>query len=143
MPSTFRAQLRAGCKTVLDAVKAANSTKLVHTYDHRPGSFRTPCGFVDNNILEPSIAHTAGLRFRDLVAQVHVVNRVVSNDQAADEQDDLVDLLVDAFTAAPNAASTTTLIEPVSVDGHEETDGEATYACSVINVRGRVQEGRS
>lgn len=141
--STFRAQLRSGCKDVLDTLKSANPTLLAHVYDHRPASFRTPCAFVDNVILEPSISHTAGLRFRDLVAQVHFTHKIVSNDQTADEQDALVDLAVDAFTADPRAASTTTLIEPISVEGHEETDGDASYACSIVNVRGRVQEGRN
>ena len=141
--STFRAQLRAGCKDVLDDLKTANPTLLAHVYDHRPTVYRTPCAFVDNVILEPSITHTAGLRFRDLVARVYIVHKFVSNDQTADEQDVLVDKAVDAFTADPRAASSTTLLEPISVEPDEVTDGEATYAASVINVRGRVQEGRN
>ena len=141
--STFRAQLRAGCKTVIDSVQAANTDKLAHTYDHRPQSFRTPCAFVDNNIAQPTITHDSGTRSRDLLAAVHIVNKLISNDQAADEQDVLVDLVVDAFTAQPRAASSASLIEPVSVDGHEEQDGDASYACSIVFVRGRIQEGRS
>lgn len=143
MASTFRAQLRAGCKSVLDDIKSANPTLLAHVYDHRPQSYRTPCAFVDNVILEPSISHTAGLRFRDLVARVYIVHRVISNDQVADEQDALVDLAVDAFTADPRAASSSTLLEPISVDADEVTDGDATYAASVLSIRGRIQEGRN
>lgn len=141
--TTFRADLRAGCKAVLDDLQAANPTLLAHVYDHRPGSYRTPCAFVDNVILEPSITHTAGLRFRDLVARVYIVHKLISNDQTADEQDDLVDLAVDAFTADPHAAAATTLLEPISVEPDEVTDGDTTYAASVINVRGRIQEGRA
>jgi hypothetical protein len=141
--STFRAQLRAGCKTVIDSVQTASPTPLAHTYDHRPVSFRTPCAFVDNNIAQPTISHDSGTRTRDLVAEVHIVNKLVSNEQAADEQDALVDLMVDAFTDQPRAASNASLIEPVSVGGHEETDGDASYACSIVFVRGRIQEGRS
>jgi hypothetical protein len=143
MATTFRAQLRAGCKTVLDSVKAANAGKLAHVYDHTVASFRTPLGYVDNNVLEPSISHTAGLRGRDLIAQVHLVNKIITNNQTADEQDVLVDLVVDAFTANPNAASATTLIEPISVEGHEHQDGDAIYSCSIVNIRGRIQEGRN
>ena len=141
--STFRAQLRAGCKTVIDSVAAANASILPHTYDHRPATFRTPAIFVDNNITQPSITHDSGTRSRDLLAAVHIVNKLISNDQAADEQDVLVDLVVDAFTDQPRAASSSSLIEPVSVDGHEETDGDATYACSIVFVRGRILEGRA
>lgn len=141
--STFRAQLRSGCKAVLDTLQSSSPTLLAHVYDHRPPVYRTPCAFVDNVIEEPSISHSAGLRGRDLVARVYIVHKIVSNDQAADEQDVLVDKAVDAFTAAPNSASSTTLIEPISVSGDEVTDGDATYAASVISVRGRVLEGRN
>lgn len=140
--STNRAQLRAGCKTVLDTVQAASPSLLVHVYDHRPPNFRTPCAFVENVIGQPTIAHDAATRRMEMVAEVHIVNKYVSNDQAADEQDTLVDLIVDAFTAAPRAASSASLIEPVSVTGHEESDGEAFYPCSVVNVRGSFIEGR-
>lgn len=140
--STFRAQLRAGCKTVLDTLKTDNPTLLAHVYDHRPQSYRTPCAFVDNVIAEPTISHTAGLRSRDLVARVYIVHKIISNDQTADEQDVLVDKAVDAFTAAPNAASARTLLEPIAVEGDEVTDGDATYAASVLSIRGRILEGR-
>lgn len=140
--STFRAQLRAGCKTVIDAVQTANPTRIAHTYDHTPATFRTPCVFVANGIDQPTILHDASTRSRDLVAFVHIVNKLVSNDQTADEQDVLVDLVVDEFTATPRAASASSLIEPVSVQNHEETDGSASYACSVVLVRGRIIEGR-
>ena len=143
MATTFRAQLRAGCKSVLDDLKTANPTLLAHVYDHRPPRYLTPCAFVDNVILEPSISHTAGLRFRDLVARVYIVHKLVTNNQTADEQDVLVDKAVDAFTADPRAASTTTLLEPISVESEEVTDGDAIYAASVLNIRGRVQEGRN
>ena len=141
--STFRAQLRQGCFSVIQSVQSANSGVLAHVYDHRPQSYRTPCAFVDNNITQPVIDHDSGTRRRDLVAAVHIVNKLISNDQAADEQDVLVDRIVDAFTAQPRAASSASLIEPVSVDGHEEQDGEASYACSIVFVRGRIMEGRS
>lgn len=141
--STFRAQLRAGCKSVLDTLKTDNPTLLAHVYDHRPTSYRTPCAFVDNVISEPSITHTMSLRFRDLVARVYIVHKIVSNDQTADEQDVLVDKAVDAFTAAPSSAAAGTLMEPVSVEPDEVTDGDAIYAASVISVRGRIQEGRN
>jgi hypothetical protein len=138
----FRTDLRAGCKTVLDAYKLANPTLLAHVYDHRPTRYLTPCAFVDNVILEPTIRHDSGTRQRVLDARVYVVNKFVSNDQTADEQDALVDGLVDAFTSNHSAVSGS-LIEPISVDGEEVEDGDATYAASVITVRGLIQQGRT
>lgn len=141
--TTFRALLRAGCKSVLDAYKAANPTQLVHTYNHRPASFRTPCAFVDNVMLEPSITVGASIRRRELVARIVVVNKVVSNEQAAGEQDALVDGLVEAFSDKANAraASAGAYLVPVSVDADSVTDGDATYAASVINVTGVERTG--
>lgn len=139
--SGFRADLRAGCKAVLDAYQAANQGLLAHVYDHRPVSFRTPCAFVDSVIAEPTIRHDSGTRQRTLHALVYVVNKFVTNDQTADEQDALVDGVVDAFTAAPRQV-TGSLIEPVSVHGEELSDDMTTYAASVITVQGLIQQGR-
>ena len=143
---TSRAQARAGCKTVIDAVKAANPTLLIHTYDSRPNGFYTPCAFVENVIGE-SITHDSGTRTRDLRCEVHVVNKYVTNDQAADEQDALVDLVVEAFTDTPRAASTSSLTQCLGVTGHDEVqpraDGEpVAYACSVLTVQVLIHEGR-
>jgi hypothetical protein len=146
--STNRAQLRAGCLTVLQAVQTAHPTLLVHIYDHHPPAFRTPCAFVENVITEPTITHAAQTRRMDIVAEVHLVNKYVSNDQTADEQDALVDYVVDAFSDNKRAASDQSLTEPTSVSGHEETvlgpSGETlAYACSVITVVGHFIEGHS
>lgn len=140
--STFRAQLRAGCFTVLDAYKTAHPTLLAHVYDHTPSEPRTPCAFVANVIGESSITHDASTRQRTLVAQIWILNKPISNDQVADEQDVLTDGLVDAFTAAPRGASASTLIEPVSVEPATFEVGPATYAASVISVRGIERVGR-
>lgn len=137
----FRANFRAGCKGVLDSYKAANPTLLAHVYDHRPESYRTPCAFVDNVIGEPTIVHDFGTRQRVLQARVYVVNKIVSNDQTADEQDALVDGVVDAFSAAARSVSGA-LIQPIRVEGDELNDGDAFYAASVIVVQGQIRQGR-
>lgn len=137
--------MRAGCKTVIDAVKAANPTLIAHTYDHRPDGLtgKTPCVFVDVGINQPSISHDWQIRFRTVTAFVHIVNKAVTNQQAAHEQDVLVDLIVDAFTDSPRAASTGAVIQPTGVDSHVEPDGTANYACSVLIVTANLQEPRS
>lgn len=139
--SGFRANMRAGCKSVLDSYKAANPTLLAHVYDHRPTRYLTPCAFVDNVIVEPSIVHDSGTRTRTMQARVYVVNKYVTNDQTADEQDALVDGVVDAYSDTPHAVSGA-LIEPTSVEADELNDGDAFYAASVIVVTGLIQTGR-
>jgi hypothetical protein len=126
--------------------RAANPTLLVHTYDHRPNQFLTPCAWVDVPISE-AINHDSGTRRRDLRVDVHVTNKYVSNDQAADEQDALVDLMVEAFTDDPRASSDTSLTQLLNVAGHDEVitgpNGEqVAYACSVLTVQVLIQEGR-
>ena len=139
--STFRQQLRAGCFSVLSTYQVANPSQLAHVYDHRPAKYMTPLGFVDNIVTE-TMVHDSGTRTRTLTARVLLVNKLISNDQAADEQDTLTDGVVDAFTAAPRAASSSSLIEPVGVEADTlEWDG-ALYAASVILVRGIEQVGR-
>lgn len=140
--STARAQLRAGVKTVIDAIQTANPTLLAHTYDHRPPKFLTPCGFVENQIRTVTVQHDASTRLRTLQAEAHFVNKPITNEQVSHEQDVLSDLAEDAFTAAPRVTSAQTLTEYVGVDGHTEVDGSVSYECTVVTVQVRVQEGR-
>lgn len=143
MASTFRAQMRAGCKTVIDTVQAANPTLLFHTYDYPPESYHTPCAYIEKAVPE-TIVHSQQLRFRVLQMNVVVVNKLVSNDQATGEQDVLVDLLVDAFTTNHSAAVANSLMEPVRVVHDTEiTDANGTkYAAAIVTIQGQIQEGR-
>ena len=143
MATSFRADLRAGCKTVIDTYQAANPTLVFHTYDYPPESFHTPCAYVEKAVNE-SILHDSGTRQRTLRVNVVIVNKLVSNDQATGEQDALVDGLLDGFTAAPHAASSTTVIAPVSVTDTELSDANGIkYAAAVITIEGTILEGRA
>jgi len=140
--STFRAQFRAGLKTVLDTVKAANPSALLEVREYPPESYHTPLAYVEKGVNE-TLQHTSGVRIRTLRGNIVLVNKLVSNDQATDEQDVLVDLVLDALTAAPRAASASTLIQPVSVTDTELQDANGNrYAAAVIGVEGVIQEGR-
>lgn len=140
--TSFRADLRAGCKSVLDTFKAANPTLLYETYDYPPESYHTPCAYVEKGVNE-RLQHTSGVRFRTLTVNVVIVNKLMSNNQATDEQDALVDGLLDGFTAAPRAASNASLLQPVSVTDTELVDANGNrYAAAVIAVEGVIQEGR-
>jgi hypothetical protein len=140
--STFRAQFRAGLKTVLDTVKSANPSALLEVREYPPESYHTPLAYVEKGVNE-TLQHTSGVRIRTLRGNIVLVNKLVSNDQATDEQDVLVDLVLDALTAAPRAASASTLIQPVSVTDTELSDNNGNrYAAAVIGVEGVIQEGR-
>jgi hypothetical protein len=142
MTTSFRQELRAGCKSVLDTYQAAHPDQLNKVYDYPPESFDTPAAYVEKTVNE-RIEHDASLRRRVLTVNVVLVNKLMSNDQATGEQDVLVDGLLDAFTAAPHGASTTTEIQPVSVTDTEITAGEGVrYAAAVIAIEGSTQEGR-
>ena len=141
--TTFRADLRAGCYAILAAVKAASPTLLPDISPSPPESYSTPMGFVEKRVRETT-THTAQTRTRTLEAGIVIVNKLMSNDQATSEQDVLVDLVVDACTAAPNAAGAATLIEPVSVLDFELQGGDGIrYSAVRIGVRGTIREGRS
>lgn len=144
MATTFRNDMRAGIKTVIDGVKAANPTLIFHTYDYPPESFHTPCVYIEKAVPE-TITHSQQIRFRVPLMNVVMVNKLVSNDQATDEQDDLVDLMIEAFTTNHSAAGTSTLIEPVRVVHDTEiTDANGTkYAAAILTIQGQIQEGRA
>ena len=142
MASTFRAQMRAGCKTVIDGVKAANPTLVGDTYDYPPESFHTPCIYIEKAVPETT-TYSQQIRFRNLLMNVVVVNKLVSNKQATGEQDVLIDLLVDAFTANPSVAVANSTLTAVRVADAEITDANGTkYAAAIVTIEGRIQEGR-
>lgn len=142
MSTSVRQSARAGAKSVLDTYKAANPTRLAHVYDHRPSSANTPCAWVEKAISE-EITFSASVRFRVLTLTVKVLNKQVSNKQAADEQDVLVDGLIDAFTTASRTAVAGGRIIPASVSDSEEEIGQGTYAGFDLELQVEFQEGRT
>jgi hypothetical protein len=143
MATSFRAQLRAGCKTILDAYQAANPTLLLHTYDAPPESFHTPLAYVEKGVTE-ALRHANQIRFRTLRVNIVIVNKLIDNEQAAEEQDALVDGLIDYLTDNPSAAVSNSLLEPVLVSDSELADANGTrFSAAIITVEGQIQEGRA
>ena len=100
MPTTFRSDVVAGVLAVLTAQKTATPTQLRGVYSSRPGSFpETPCAYIAGR--DEVITYTAGTRARTFVGlQVVLVDAMPDATEAGDRLDDLVDLLVDRFSAA-------------------------------------------
>lgn len=142
MTTTFRQDFRAGLLSVATTYQTANSTLVATVYSYPPESFATPCVYIDKKIDE-KIVHDQGVRFRVLTGSMVLVTKLLSNKQATDEQDVLVDGLMDALTATPHAASGQTLIEPSAVTDTEIAAGDGVrYAAAIITVEGSIQEGR-
>lgn len=142
MSTAFRQELRAGCYAVLTTYQAANPTKLATVYAYPPESYATPCAYVEKTVNE-RIVHSASTRQRVLTVNVVLVTKLISNKQATDEQDFLVDALMDAFSAAYHGASGTTLMQPITVTDTEIAAGDGVrYAAAIFTIEGSDQLGR-
>lgn len=143
MATSFRTDFRAGLLTILQGVQTAHQDLLSQVSDFPPESFATPHAFVAKGMPE-RISIDASLRRRILTARIVVVAKLLSNDQVTSETDTLVDLIVDAVTADPHAASDSTMIAPVGVEDGPEipTSDGIIYSAVTIVVEGSIQEGR-
>ena len=105
MATTFRSDVVAAVRTVLAAQITATPTQLRKVYNSWPsGVAETPCAFIGNR--SERIRYTGQTRTRELVGlEVHIIDTLVDAAETDDRMDDLVDLLVDRFTAAYNAVS--------------------------------------
>lgn len=142
MATSARQDARSGVHTSLTTYRTANPTLLSHVYDHPPSSPRTPCAYVEKGISE-SIAWSGSVRQRVMTVRVVVLNRIVSHEQATDEQDVLLDGLLDRFTTDARTSVSNARVLPVAVEDTEVPVGDATYAGFVISLQAAIQEGRS
>jgi hypothetical protein len=125
MTTTFRSDVVAAVLAVLNAQIAATPTQLRKAWSSRPGAFpETPCAFIGGR--DEQITYTAGTRNRQMVGlTVTLVDTFNDNTETGDRLDDLVDLLVDRFTAAHSqVAGGSSILELASVtDSTEEVGG--------------------
>jgi hypothetical protein len=138
MPSTFRAGITAGLKTILDDFKAAHGDLLVATFRTRPESFDkdTPFAFVER--WAESIHHDPGIRFRTATPAIIYVDRLTLNDETVARRDTLVDLMVDHITAYPHIMPVTSWEDMTVEDLFEDGFWATRFTFGDIT----VQEGR-
>lgn len=100
MATTFRSDIVAAIRTVLLAQQTSTPTLLRAIYNARPGSFpETPCAYIANR--NERITYGSQLRTRTFIGlEVTIVDSLIDASETTDRMDDLVDLLVDRFTAA-------------------------------------------
>ncbi len=140
MATTFRNDAVAAITGLLQTFAAANPTLLKAVHRRRPGSFPDhPLAYIGERA--ESLTHDSGTRTRTFLIPVVVVDVLADNVETADRFDDLVDLLIDLFTANPQVIPNT-IIEPVAV-ADLEVEAGVPYGAVSITLRGIVMEGRS
>jgi len=130
MPTTFRSDVVAAIRAVLLAQQAATPTQLRAVYTARPGAFpETPCAYIGNR--DETIRYGSSLRTRTMTGlTVVIVDRLIDASETTDRLDDLVDLLIDRFTAAYAAVTGGgSLVQLTSISDTDITlTGEANSA---------------
>lgn len=124
MPTTFRADTRAGLVTATQAFITANPTMLYVVHTSRPSSFAGDMPFAYVDLLGEDIRHTSGTRIRTMQPSVVVVSRPSENAQQTAAWDLLVDALVDHFTDYAHISPNTIWDEMTVTDEGEEVQSE-------------------
>lgn len=138
MATTFRSDAAAAIQTLLTTFQTANPTLLRKVKRARPENVgETPVAWIGD--ISETITHDSGVRGRTFAIPVAIVDQLSDSDENADRMDDLVDALIDVFTANPHAVANC-LIEPTGVS---ELGIEGPFHGVAIVLRGRIQEGRS
>jgi len=126
MPTTFRTDIGDGILAVPGAFKAAHPDLLLSVYRARPSGWPDlPAAIIDRRAED--IGHDSGVRTRSMTVSVLVVRRITDNAETMLAFDQLVDLLVDAFTAVPQFASDT-IWSDVSVEDEDAPFGDYDFA---------------
>lgn len=143
MVTTFRSDIASGLLTILEAFITANPTLLRRAYRARPASWNTdlPAAWVETR--NEVVAHDSGVRTRTMTPSVLVVDRLTDNTETMDRMDDLVDALLDHFTASPHI-TTTTIWDALSVTDETEQLPDGSWVTAVRFTFGNVsiREGR-
>lgn len=147
MATTARQDVVTGLLSVLSAYRAANPTLLRKVFPRKPGGFaELPAAYVGD--LDETILHTSGTRQRTFVgATVVIVDTFSDKEDGPDRLDQLVDGLVDAFTAAPSAIAGAVLEMTAVASGElpvTSRDGQTVnYRASTLQFgRITIMEGR-
>jgi hypothetical protein len=147
MTTTFRSDVVAALVAVLNAQKAATPDQLRKVYPARPGSFpELPAAYVGPR--DEVISTGSQIRTRTMAGlTVVLVDSFADNIETGDRMDDLVDLLVDRFSAAyAQVPGGNNLLQLTSVaDTEVEVSGDppVTYRGCVLTFGGTfISEGR-
>lgn len=142
MGTTFRRDVRAALLGVITEFHVENPGLLRAAYAARPEAIsEVPAAWVGD--IPETIQHDAGTRERALRPTIVVAGAIGENAEVIRAMDEVVDELIDRFTAAVRRVPTS-IIQPVSVTDGEIAVGEGFYRTAEIGFdRTTIREGRS
>lgn len=143
MATTFRADIGTGIYTVLASVAVAHPSLLARAFRAKPSSVGPdmPSAYVDSR--PEGILHDSGTRTRTMTPSAVIVHAGGDNLEVALALDQLVDVLVDAFTAVPQLAPGT-IWSRLSVSDEEVAVGDYLFPAVRLSWPDiTIMEGRS
>lgn len=140
MTTTFRADVRTGVATMMQAFISAHPTLLKVHWDEKPSGFTNlPCSYLSPR--PETISHDSGTRERVMSPSVTVVK---DGRQTMASFDALVDLLVDHFTTYPHIVTGTIWDRMTVEDDREEAgDGSSLPSVRFTFTNLSIREGRT
>jgi hypothetical protein len=134
MPTdTFRAEIGDGIMAVFAAVQAHDADLLKEYHRARPASISEfPAAYIDNR--PERIVHDAGTRTRTMNPSIVLVDSIGDNEEASRRFDELVDVMVEYLTLAPQLA-TGTIWSNATVDDEPASLGDLGYAAVRISLQ--------
>lgn len=146
MAAITRSQFRTAVVALLEAQRTATPTLLRKVAAHRPGGMANekPVSWIGE--ITSELTYDAGTRTHVMTTEA-VIATTFPADNPADDFDDLMDALIDRFTATPQAIANTILeltgIEPSPVAIDRADGGSDVYRGAVLSIRLRIWEGRT
>lgn len=144
MTTSFRSDIAGGLYTILTGYVAANPTLLRRAFRARPASWTTdtPCAWVETR--NETVTHDSGIRTRTMTPSIVVVDRLTDNVETMDRMDDLVDSMLDYFTANPHITANT-IWDQLAISDETDQLPDGSWVTAVRFTFGNVsaREGRS
>jgi hypothetical protein len=147
-----RANFRTAVASLLTAQQAATPGLLRDTFRHNPGQMGGEKPIAWQGEIAETLIYSGQLRERTMVEQVQLATTFPADDET-DNFDDLVDALVERFTANFNVITTVlglaaqTVVELIAVEPNEvdvagANGNTVAYKGMLLTVRTRIWEPR-
>lgn len=146
MAAITRAQFRSAIEGILLAQQTATPGLLRKVSRHHPGGMAhdKPVAWIGD--IEDALEYDGGVRTRTMTTEGQIAT-TFSADKPSDDFDDLMDALVERFTASYNVISNTVLeltsVVPSDVAIPRADGGSDIYRGSALGIRLRIWEGRT
>jgi hypothetical protein len=143
MPTTFRADIRAGLLTIIDAYITANPTLLRKRFRSRPPSVVNDLPYAYIDFPPETVTHDSGTRTRAMDPAIVLVDQPSDNGEVLDRFDVLTDSFLDHLSDYPHVASNTIWSRMTVTQTTEEHDDRPYPAVRFAFDELSIMEGRS